>query len=296
MSRIRTVKPEFHKHEELSALPEATHLLAAALLNYADDEGYFNANPGLVKAECCPLREPSVTIPVSLQSLSNIGWLQLGTGADGKRYGRVVTFAEHQVISHPKTSKIKAVGITWDASEPLPVIVQEASVLNGIEGKGIEQGMEGKGNPAPGGAPPIEPQAQATDEGDDPFDVPLLLDRSDVAEAVRRWNVMAERIGLPTAQKLTAARKKLMLARLRDVAGLPGWDAALGKVEGSRFLRGEANGSGHENFKVTLDWVLKEGNFVKLMEGNYDDRPGLGRGAMAAAFDKLYAEAEADAR
>ena len=55
MARIRTIKPEFWRHEDLSALPADTHMLAAALLNYADDEGYFNANPKLVEAECFPV-------------------------------------------------------------------------------------------------------------------------------------------------------------------------------------------------------------------------------------------------
>ena len=69
MARIRTIKPEFWAHEDLSELPEATHMLAAALLNYADDEGYFNANPMLIKAACSPLREPSVSIQESLTLL-----------------------------------------------------------------------------------------------------------------------------------------------------------------------------------------------------------------------------------
>jgi hypothetical protein len=41
MGRIRTIKPEFWRSEDLCSLPEATHMLAAALLNYADDEGFF---------------------------------------------------------------------------------------------------------------------------------------------------------------------------------------------------------------------------------------------------------------
>src|SRR3990167_5281034 len=115
MGRIRTVKPEFHKHEELSALPEATHMLAAALLNYADDFGYFNANPALIKGECFPLREPSVTIPESLRSLQTIGYLAFGT-LSGKRYGRIIHFSEHQKVSHPSKSKIACLSITWDVS------------------------------------------------------------------------------------------------------------------------------------------------------------------------------------
>ena len=145
MARIRTIKPEFWAHEDLSALPEATHMLAAALLNYADDEGYFNANPGLVRAACSPLREPSVPIPVSLQELSNVGYLRFGTGADGKRYGHVVTFEEHQTISKKKTSKIKKVGIVWDEDGNSPGPVPDTS--RGEQGTGNrEQGTPPSGD------------------------------------------------------------------------------------------------------------------------------------------------------
>lgn len=146
MARIRTIKPEFWKHEDLSALPEPTHMLAAALLNYADDEGYFNANPGLVKAECSPLREPSVSIHDSLTRLAKIGYLQFGTGSDSKQYGRVVTFLEHQVINRPSPSKIKALVQVWERSlNPHGVITEPSVPERNREqgtGKGKEQGKE----------------------------------------------------------------------------------------------------------------------------------------------------------
>ena len=124
MARIRTIKPEFWSHEELSALPESTHMLAGALLNYADDEGYFNANPMLIKAACFPLREPSVKIPESLQSLQTMGYVELGTAPDGKRYGRIVHFLTHQKVSHPAKSKIKEIQILWEPSGKPPEFLQ----------------------------------------------------------------------------------------------------------------------------------------------------------------------------
>lgn len=120
MARIRTIKPEFWKHEDLSAVSEATHMLAAALLNYADDYGYFNANPKLVKAECCPLREPSVSIPESLRSLQELGYIRIGTGPEGRRYGHIVEFEKHQRVSHPSPSKIRDLPITWDVLQNAP--------------------------------------------------------------------------------------------------------------------------------------------------------------------------------
>ena len=51
MARIRTVKPDFWKDEELSAASPEAALLAIGLLNHSDDEGFFKANPKLIEAE-----------------------------------------------------------------------------------------------------------------------------------------------------------------------------------------------------------------------------------------------------
>jgi len=147
MGRIRTIKPGFWTNEELSSLPEPTHLLAAGLLNYADDEGYFNANPALIKAELSPLREPSVSIHCSLSELSRIGYIALGTGGDGRRYGRVVNFTAHQRINRPSASKIAAISIAWDQfTEPSVsshCILSEPSLPEGKGREGKGSGKEG---------------------------------------------------------------------------------------------------------------------------------------------------------
>lgn len=138
MARIRTIKPDFWKHEELSELPESVHMLAAALLNYADDEGYFNANDKLVKAECCPLREPSVSIHDALTMLSNVGYLRLGKSTDGKRFGHIINFDLHQRVNRKTPSKIKNIAIAWDDSVSAHAQLTESSPLEG-------KGKEGKG-------------------------------------------------------------------------------------------------------------------------------------------------------
>ena len=108
MARIRTVKPGYWTDEELATVSETAFLLGIALLNYSDDEGYFKANPALVKAACFPLRETSVTVPVALQELSAIGYIVLGKGQDGKAVGRVAHFDKHQRVNKPTPSTLKA--------------------------------------------------------------------------------------------------------------------------------------------------------------------------------------------
>lgn len=168
MARIRTIKPGFWTNEDLSALPEPTHMLAAALLNYSDDEGYFNANVGLIKAECSPLREPSVSIQDSLVLLVSAGYIQLGTTRDGKRYGQVIGFDEHQVVNRPTPSKIKGLAIEWDSSDTPQGIISEPSSLEGKgkEGKGREARAKPKLTPLPDGFSISERvRAWATEKG-----------------------------------------------------------------------------------------------------------------------------------
>lgn len=137
MARIRTIKPEFWRDEELSALPAETVLLAIGLLNHADDEGYFNANAKLIESDVFPLRELSGSVPVMLQELHGIGYIKVFSGSDGKRYGQVTNFEKHQVISKKTLSKIKHLCEFQEDSGSPPVVLPP-----GKERKGKEQGKE----------------------------------------------------------------------------------------------------------------------------------------------------------
>lgn len=139
MARIRTIKPEFWEDEDLSAISCEAVLLAIGLLNQADDEGYFRANPKLLEAKIFPLRELDGSVTVHVQTLEKIDYLRLFTGSDGKEYGVVTNFVKHQVINKAKPSVIKDLEELpyQDGSDPTPIPV-------GKEGKGRERkGKEG---------------------------------------------------------------------------------------------------------------------------------------------------------
>ncbi|WP_419179109.1 DnaT-like ssDNA-binding domain-containing protein [Providencia stuartii] len=135
MARIRTIKPTFWTDEDMADISEAACLLAIGLLNYADDEGYFNANPKLIKAAVFPIRETSGSIPVLLQELSNCGYISLFSAQDGKRYGLINNFTKHQVVNKKTPSKIKELNL-------LPENY-------GSDTGGLPLGKEGKGNIKP---------------------------------------------------------------------------------------------------------------------------------------------------
>ena len=106
MARIRTIKPEFWQNPELAGLPDRTRLLAIALLNHSDDEGYFKANASLVRSACFPFDDDSLSIHGGLTELSNIGYIEIRKPAEGKEIGRVCKFLEHQKINRASPSKL----------------------------------------------------------------------------------------------------------------------------------------------------------------------------------------------
>lgn len=146
MPRIRTVKPEFWGHAILCKMDDPIRLMALALLNLADDEGYFYADPITVRNFARPFDESSSKTTGILLELSRVGWIEVREHPEQGSVGLVVNFLKHQVISHPKPSTIRHY---YDSSND-PVIVQEhyCQERKGMEGKG----MEGKGMDA--GTPP----------------------------------------------------------------------------------------------------------------------------------------------
>lgn len=137
-------------HEGLCSLPEFTRLLALALLNWADDEGYFMANPAILRGSLFPFLDDSKKIPRSLRELSSVGWIDLGKDAQGRDVGRVCNFSKHQRVDKPKPSEIKASSVFQDASKNDLGCVQGGMERNGRE---EEQGT-GKGMDTSAPAPP----------------------------------------------------------------------------------------------------------------------------------------------
>lgn len=81
------------------------------------------------------------------------------------------------------------------------------------------------------------------------------------------WNDLARSIGKPTIRDLTPERRQRVKARIAGYS-VEDWQAVMGAVERSPFLRGDTGWHG-----FTFDWLTKKANFQKVLEGNYDDKP-----------------------
>ena len=245
MARIRTIKPEFWKHEDLSELPPETHMLAASLLNYSDDEGYFNANPKLIQAECSPLREDSTNVRRSIELLSEIGYIRLFDGSDGKRYGHVVTFDTHQRVDRPKASKIK----------PLEISTKDRRKIDdesAQEGKGREGNREEEGN----GKTPTSPPKAA------PCPTQKIIDLfPELCPSLVQPKV------IPDSVKGMIADRWRQDEKHRDIEF---WERYFDHCESLDFLTGRTVPTrGEKSFRVGLEWIVKPANFAKIINGNY---------------------------
>lgn len=78
----------------------------------------------------------------------------------------------------------------------------------------------------------------------------------------------------PRCTAISDSRKKAIRARINAGYTLDDFKRLFHKAENSSFLRGQND----RNWSATFDWLVKDSNMAKVLEGNYDDsgaRPGL---------------------
>ncbi len=81
-------------------------------------------------------------------------------------------------------------------------------------------------------------------------------------------------VSLPKVRALTAKRKSYIKARFKYYPDMKFWTEFFKRVEDSDFLtkRLEPKDGKNQHFRADLEWITNEGNFVKILEGKYDNR------------------------
>ncbi len=90
--------------------------------------------------------------------------------------------------------------------------------------------------------------------------------RIDYQEIVNLYNDTC--VSFPKVLALSEARKKAIKARLK-IYSLEDFKKLFQMAEGSRFLKG----GNDRNWSANFDWLIKDSNMAKVLEGNYEDKP-----------------------
>ena len=72
---------------------------------------------------------------------------------------------------------------------------------------------------------------------------------------------------LPRCTAMSDARRKAIKARFSSGYTMEDFKRLFEKTEGSKFLKG----SNTRNWRATFDWLIKDTNMAKVLDGNYDD-------------------------
>ena len=132
MPRIRSVKPECFRNEQLADLPYEDRLLFIGLWTQADRDGRLEDRPKRLKGELFPYDD--LNVDESLGRLANAG-LILRYEGNGLRLIAIPTWAKHQRPHHTEMLSIFPPPIGVTATAPL----EHGDAPTGREGKGMDQ-------------------------------------------------------------------------------------------------------------------------------------------------------------
>lgn len=193
MARIRTIKPGFYASESLAEVSIYAERTFGGLITLVDDSGRIKDNAAIIHGAIWALRPAHTAVDVEsdLIQLEKAGLICRYT-VNGKRYLHLVTFAEHQKISHATESKLPecpheihgrylrdrlAYGEVPESSGKTPEDSGELPLGSGSgSGSGIER------SPAPA-AEPLAPLAEKAPKFED------------------FWNSWPRKVGKAAAQK-----------------------------------------------------------------------------------------------
>lgn len=260
MARIRTIKPEFFRHEGLQDLEAANpgkHVMLtfAALWGHCDKAGRFEWRPRTLKLDILPFLD--FDMRETLETLRRAGFI-LKYVIDGKEYGEINSFEKHQRISGKEAQEPEKypepveyeVGSDGEAPEKQQRLQ---------EGKGIGREEEGKGKD---------------------INVALAAQRESVVLVFDHWrNVMGS-----NRAALDAKRKKLIEARLKDGYSAEDLCKAIEGCSRSPFHMGMNDKGTKYN---GIDLILRSAEYVDKFVGFFHNPPKpMGKQAQIEAINR----------
>lgn len=234
--RIRSIKPEFFKHDELGAMPASHRILFIGLWCMADCVGRLEDRPKRIKVEVLPYDD--LDVDAALTELATSG-LIIRYEIGGQKLIEIVSFARHQRITGKEAEQ--------DSRFPAPETKPHKRKMGKQRGNNGEtpettgDGREGKGD---------------GDESESEKSEPEIF--------VAAWNQLPDPV--PKVRAMTADRLTSLRTRLRDEFWKENWRPALDRIRTSAFCLGKND----RGWIADVEFFLRPSTVAKIMEGKYD--------------------------
>lgn len=240
----RILKESICRSDEVDQLSWFEEVLFYRLIVNCDDYGRFDARIKIVKNTCFPLKDVTEKdVEKALDKLSAVGLVRVYE-AQGRPTLQLVTWEQHQSI-RAKKSKYPAYDSTCiqmystDCNSPRNPI-QSNSKFN------------------------TESESNADTVSKD------TVCRTDVQRVIEAWNKL-ESYGVKGVTRVNSETKRYfsLTARMKQY-GIDDVLKAIEHVKNSDFLCGKNN----KGWTITFDWFVLPNNFIKVLEGNYENVSG----------------------
>lgn len=121
-------------------------------------------------------------------------------------------------------------------------------------------------------------------EEDKEEEIEIEREKIDYKGIVNTFNSVC--VSFPSVKAISDVRKKAIKARLKNYS-VDDFRTLFEKAEASSFLKGKNS----SNWSATFDWLIKDSNMAKVLDGNYDDKKGAGgSGSDSRNPEKVYGE------
>jgi len=255
MARTRNIKPGFFTNEELAEIEPLGRLLFAGLWTIADREGRIEDRPKRIKVAILPYDDCDVD--ALLAELHNRGFITRYK-VNGGSYLEITNFAKHQHI------------VGTEAKSDIP-----PNPCNSAEFEQVYDECEKKSNELEKKSNKLEetaPESCSLNLESINNNSKELLSPGGDTTATAKTVVEHYHARCPSLQKvkeLTPSRRQTINARMRELKTISALDSFLDTVENSDFITGR---DGKWPGKRGIDWIFKQANFMKILEGNYDNK------------------------
>lgn len=251
MARIRSIKPEFWTDEKVVELSAFARLLFIGIWNFCDDEGRMTYSPKRMKMQIFP--SDDVDCAALAAEIQRQGMVRIYT-VDGVEYLQVTQFDRHQKIDKRSASKL-----------PKSPVISESPRIPPSHPDGREGIKEGNGREVKAYVP--------GDAGDLPGIPPIGSAKPDCPhqDIIAAYHEILPQC--PQIRDWTPARQTQLRARWNEDQkrqNLMYWRQFFEYVRTCDFLVGR---SGKTPFFADLEWMTKSGNFTKIREEKYANRP-----------------------